>query len=304
MVLSGGCDKTLNRAAVPRPWILIPVHHRRELTLRCLRHLRATQGDAGATVAVIEAASSDGTAEAVRREFPEAQLLSVSADHWWTGAIARGMQAADADGATTVLWLNDDCLPDSGCIARLLLHAGGAEPTVAGAVCRDEAGRPVPTAFSGRTTYSAPPAGAIAMQVEGLSGFCVAVPRAAWTAVGFPDAIRFPHYCGDTAFTLAAGRAGVPVRLDGTASAQLVPYRERAHTVGDYVRRLPLPQTTWAAVFLAPGSPFRAATHMHYLRLRYGLVAGTMLAAGRVTRWQLAFIAAATGAGRGSAAGP
>ena len=94
------------------------------------------------------------------------------------------------------------------------------------------------------------------------------------------------------------------MRLYGTASAQLVPYRERAHTVGDYVRRLPLPQATWAAVFRAPGSPFRAATHMHYLRLRYGLVAGTMLAAGRVTLWQLAFIVAATGAGRGSAADP
>jgi GT2 family glycosyltransferase len=130
---------------VPRPWILIPVHHRREFTLRCLRHLRATQGDAGATVAVIDAASADGTAEAVRREFPAAQILSVSADHWWTGAIARGMQAADADGAKTVLWLNDDCLPDSGCIARLLFHAGGAEPAVAGAVCRDEAGRHVPS---------------------------------------------------------------------------------------------------------------------------------------------------------------
>lgn len=286
---------------MPRPWILIPVHQRRELTLRCLRHLRATQGDAAATVAVIDAASADGTADAVRREFPAVQVLPVSADHWWTGAIAHGMQAAAAAGAPAVLWLNDDCLPDPGCIARLLDQAVGTEPAVSGAVCRDEANRPVPTAFIGRTSLSVPPAGAGNARVDGLSGFCVAVPQAAWTAAGFPDAARFPHYCGDTAFTLAAGRAGVPVRLDGTATAQLAPYRERAHTVADYLRRQPDGTAAWAAVFRAPGSPFRAATHLHYLRLRYGSVAGTLLAAGRLAAWQLAFIAAATGAGRGSA---
>ncbi len=288
---------------MPRPWILIPVHQRRELTLRCLRHLRETGSDTGATVAVIDAASADGTADAVRREFPAVHVLPVSADLWWTGAIAHGMQAAADAGAPAVVWLNDDCLPDPGCIARLLAQTGGAAPAVAGAVCRDEAGRPVPTAFVGRTALSAPPAGTAAASVDGLSGFCVAVPRAAWTAVGFPDAARFPHYCGDTAFTLAAGRVGVPVRLDGAASAQLAPYRERAHTVADYVRRLPANEATWTAVFRAPGSPFRAATHVHYLRLRYGWVAGTLLAAGRLAAWQLAFIAAATGAGRGSATG-
>lgn len=289
---------------MPRPWILLPVHQRRELTLRCLRQLRETQGDAGATVAVIDAASADGTADAVRREFPSVQVLPVSAEHWWTGAIVHGMQAAAAAAAPAVLWLNDDCLPDPGCLARLLTHATGAAPMLAGAVCRDDSDRPVPTAFAGRTALSVPPAGLPAVKVDGLSGFCVAVPRAAWTAVGFPDAVRFPHYGGDTAYTLAVGRAGVPVLLDGAATARLSPYQERAHTVAAYVRRLPAGTATWAAVFRATGSPFRAATHLHYLRLRYGFVAGTLLAAGRLAGWQAAFIAAATGAGRGSAAAP
>jgi hypothetical protein len=106
---------------------------------------------------------------------------------------------------------------------------------------------------------------------------------------------------GAGALCIASTAAFSLHRPDGAATAQLSPYRERAHTVANYVRRLPANEPTWTAVFRAPGSPFRAATHLHYLRVRYGLVAGTLLAAGRIAGWHAAFIAAATGAGRGSA---
>lgn len=287
-----------------RPWILLPVHQRRELTLRCLRHLAETRGDAGATVAVIDAASADGTAAAVQGEFPHVRLLSVSADHWWTGAIAHGMRAAAAAGAPAVLWLNDDCLPDSGCVALLLAGATARSPVILGATCRDDLDRPVKSAFVGRKPLSAPPSEVANAEVSGLSGFCVAVPRAAWIKLGFPDARRFPHYAGDTAYTIAASRAGMPVRLSGNATARLSPYHERAHTIGDFLRRQPVRARTWGAVFLGHGSPFRAATQLHYLRLRYGTIAGTVLAAARIGIWQLAFIAAAKGEARGSATGP
>ncbi len=287
-----------------RPWILLPVHQRRELTLRCLRHLAKTQGDAGATVVVIDASSADGTAAAVQGEFPYVRLLHVSADHWWTGAIAHGMQAAEAAGAPAVLWLNDDCLPDPGCFALLLNGAIGSEPAILGATCRDDSGRPVQSAFVGRKPLSVPPSGRVSAEVSGLSGFCVAVPRAAWVKLGFPDARNFPHYAGDTAYTIAATRAGVPVRLSGNATARLSPYHERAHSICDYLGRQPAHARTWRAVFLGHGSPFRAATQLHYLRLRYGGIAGTVLAAARLISWQLAFIAAARGEVRGSARVP
>ena len=223
---------------------------------------------------------------------------------WWTGAIARGMAEADRAGAGVVVWLNDDCLPDAGALEQLRVRAAQNPPVIAGASCRTESSTPVDSAFMGRTRHSVPPPGESEFAVDGLSGFCVAVPRGVWTAAGFPDAARFPHYYGDNAYTLRARQHGFSVLLLGTARARLAAYQERTHTIAHFFARLPVDARHWSAVFASPRSPFRAATQWHYLRLRYGHVAGSLLAFARLAKWQAEFIAAATGATGKFAAAP
>lgn len=284
------------------PWILIPVHNRRALTLGCLRHLQAIGELEHCHVVVIDDGSIDGTADAIRREFPGGRILAGNGQLWWTGAIALGMAEADRAGASAVVWLNDDCLPERGAIARLIARATQGPPALVGPVCQTETGAPVSNAFRGRVRHHAPATGETERTVDGLSGFCVAVPRRVWTEIGFPDAARFPHYYGDTAYTWRARRAGFSVVLDGAARVRLVAYRERAHTIAEYRVRMAAGTETWSAVFTARGSPFRATSQWHYLRLRHGRAVGTVLAAARLLRWQLAFIAAATVANGKSAA--
>lgn len=285
---------------MPQPWILLPVHNRRELTLGCLRHLEATGAFARFRVLVVDDGSTDGTADAISHAFPTVRIVTGNGQLWWTGAIALGMQEADRGGGNTIIWLNDDCLPEPGSLERLLARAEQNPPTIVGAVCHTDAGTPVASAFTGRVPRTTPPPGAEEIFVDGLSGFCVAVPREVWTAIGFPDPARFPHYFGDNAYTIRARQAGFSVVLCGEAQARLVHYRGRATTVGRYFDQLPVGSQSWAATFASPRSPFRAATQWHYLRLRYGKVAGSALALARLAQWQGAFIAKATGVVRKS----
>jgi hypothetical protein len=268
--------------------LLIPVHNRREVTLSCLRHLQR-QGDlAPGRAIVIDDGSTDGTRAAVGREFPDAVLLSGSGDLWWTGAIALGMEAAFGGGAEAVYWLNDDCLPDPGTLAALE-KAGegrtGGQRALAAPVCVSaETGAPVPTAFSGRVPCTDP--GPRTATVDGLSGYCVRIPRVAWERLGGPDPHAFPHYYGDTAYTLKASRAGLPCLLLGSARARLVHYAPRPAAVADYVHDAAGRLRSWPEVFRAKRSPFRLATQRAYLRLRYGAVAGTVLGFCRGAAWQ------------------
>ena len=239
---------------------------------------------------VIDDGSTDGTTAAIRRDFPDVRTLAGDGQLWWTGAIARGMAEADRAGASAVVWLNDDCLPDFGALERLLVRATQNPPAIVGACCRTENDAPVDSAFTGRVRRHAPPTGAAERAMDGLSGFCVAVPRAVWTTIGFPDPVRFPHYYGDNAYTLRARYEGFSVLLLGTARARLVAYRERAHSVSGYLTRSPAAARGWSEVFNSPRSPFRAATQWHYLRLRYGRLAGSALALARLAGWQIAFM--------------
>lgn len=68
-------------------FLVIPVRNRREITLRCLRHLRDHRDLDWLNVIVVDDGSTDGTSEAVRKEFREVQLVQGNGDLWWTGAI-------------------------------------------------------------------------------------------------------------------------------------------------------------------------------------------------------------------------
>jgi len=270
----------------PQPWIVIPAHNRRELTLSCLRHLEALGECARHTVLVVDDGSTDGTADAVRYGFPSVRVLQGDGQLWWTGAIALGMRAAFAEGATAVCWLNDDCHPAAGTLAALAAFGAQHPRTLTAPVCVDDVrGAPVANAFIGRTALAT--SAQAEQPVDGLSGFCVWIPRQVWEIAGVPDAARFPHYYGDNAYALRVRRRGGNAVLLTQPRAHLVAYQARPLSVSELVRRQTSPaKRSWGAVFAVTGSPFRLKTQFHYLVLRYGFFAGTLLWLLRAARWQ------------------
>jgi GT2 family glycosyltransferase len=263
--------------------VIIPVHNRRDLTLACLRHLRASGDLEPIGVIVVDDGSTDGTSEAVRAEFPKVEILRGDGSLWWTGAIALGMQHAFAAGAEAVCWLNDDCLPAPGTLRMLFDDAVAPPGQIVAPACFDAKTKAaVPNAFLGRVRVSAQPGEK--QPADGLSGFCVAWPRAAWLRIGRPDAVHFPHYYGDNAYTLLAARAGFPGLVLGDARAELTAF-QAPPTLAAMLKPVSGWRENWLRIFVSPKSPYRLRTLFAYQRLKYGAVRGTAMALGRAGGW-------------------
>lgn len=258
----------------PPTTLLIPVHNRREITLGCLHHLQ-NLGDLGKfEVIILDDGSTDGTSTAIDAEFPHVHIMRGPGDWWWTGAIKVGMQHAAENDANIVIWLNDDCRPEPGALERLERAVGDDPEAVAVAAAIDASGETIPTGFIGRTEVSA--AIGQSINIHGGSGYAVAIGRPTWMKIGFPDSTKFPHYAGDTEYTLRASRAGSRVRLLGDAQVTLEP----GHDHPGWIDRLDHQAgwvMWWCTAFKHPGSSWRITTDWHLSLLKYGMIFGPVV---------------------------
>lgn len=215
----------------PRPRIIIPVHNRREITLACLRRLREQGIPGWADPLVVDDGSCDGTGEAVRKSFPEVEVVTGDGGLFWTGATSLGMRHALAGGSKIIFWLNDDTDIERGSLenlARTVERRGGA----AGGVCRlPRSGEPIYAGFvrhaSGLNFIAAKPGEE--RPCHALNGNLVCFSRSAIETIGLPDARAFPHAFGDTDYTLRLHASGHPVTLVGDATAKALPNNPGNH---------------------------------------------------------------------------
>ena len=108
-------------AAMPDLSVVIVSYNTRELLRNCLLALRNSIG-LELEIIVVDNASSDGSAEMTRAEFPEVRLLAQTLNTWYCGGNNIGIEAASAD---TVLLLNPDTevAPDALALMRRFLLA-------------------------------------------------------------------------------------------------------------------------------------------------------------------------------------
>lgn len=93
--------------------VVVPTRNTRELTLRCLE---SVLGDSPATCTVVDNASTDGTAEAVRARFPQVTVLGNDQNAGFATACNQG---AAGGSAQFLLFLNSDVRAKRGAVARL-----------------------------------------------------------------------------------------------------------------------------------------------------------------------------------------
>jgi GT2 family glycosyltransferase len=202
------------------PWIaaLLTSHNRRQETLASLAAL-ADQRDVGGAVTVylVDAGSTDGTAEAVAAAHPTARITTVGDDVFWNAGMRLAMATAVAEGRHThLLWLNDDTRLDPDALVRLLdVERARGTAIVAGAVRDPDTGEltygGVRRQSRGRPlNFSLVPPDEEARRVETMNGNVVLIPAAVIAEVGLLDA-AFSHGMGDYDYGLRAGRRGIPV---------------------------------------------------------------------------------------------
>src|SRR6516162_5188147 len=103
----------------PRVIAVVVTYNRRDLLLEALAAVHA-QTRAPDAVIVVDNASADGTAEAVRTKFPAVHLAQLTRNSGGAGGFAYGMALALADHADLIWVMDDDTMPEPAALAALL----------------------------------------------------------------------------------------------------------------------------------------------------------------------------------------
>jgi GT2 family glycosyltransferase len=192
--------------------------NRRDRTLRAIGSLLA-QGhhELALHVVLADDRSSDGTAEAVRTEYPSVEVIETSGDRYWAASMHLADEVAWAGKPEAVLWLNDDVVLDPDALGRLLeVHAAYPAAIVGGAMRDPQTGQPTYGGYRqlGRhplRTVPVPPAPTV-QHVDLLNGNLLLVPARIRSQVGPVDG-GFAHAYADFDYCARARKRGFAVLL-------------------------------------------------------------------------------------------
>jgi GT2 family glycosyltransferase len=252
--------------------LVIPTFNARRRLPLCLASLE-WRHDANLTVVVVDAGSTDGTREWLRREAPDVELVCGSPWMWWTGLVDLGCRyAIDALAADRLALLNDDCLWDHAGFEALSELIDASPRMIVCSQVRDrESGLPIFTGGlvdrSGRFVARALPDGGsnpASRQVVWSGGQGVLFSTEVFSTIGGFDPVAFPHYCGDLDFCLRARRRGIPTFY----CAESVVLNDTSST-GVTIRREGTDFGTVARSLLSRRSPYYVRDNLR-LYLRHG----------------------------------
>ncbi len=191
-------------------YVVIPTFNRKAHLLQCLGCLR--RQSVATTPIVCDSGSTDGTAAEVKAQFPDAVYLEGNPDQWWTGATNLGLTyvADRAAPEDRFLLLNDDTEFDDRYCEKLLEAPVNGPNAILGSICVDADAPEI--VIDGGVRYNWLTGAHSVLNAgrrvsEFADGYCEAVsvlpgrgtlyPVAVLETVGFPDAVRLPHYAAD-----------------------------------------------------------------------------------------------------------
>ena len=216
-------------------YIIIPVFNRWHYTRACLEALRQQTILLFRTV-VVDDGSTDETAAALARDFPEVEVVTGTGSLFWTAGVNAGIRRALDLGATRVLTMNNDVVAAPNFVAQMLAAARQYPSAVLGALEFDVAtgeaiygGERLDFRTNTRRELLAelPPEQRTGLHaVTYLPGRGLLIPVAVINAIGLFDEKRLPHYLADFDYTSMARRAGFPVYCN--YAAQLSTYPEES----------------------------------------------------------------------------
>ena len=213
-------------------YLIIPVFNRWRYTRACLDSLRA-QTNQDFRVVVVDDGSTDETAAALARAYPEVEVVTGTGSLFWTAGVNRGIERALALGADRVLTLNNDVLTAPDFVAQMLAAAAKNPRAVLGALEFDaDTGKVI---YGGeRLNFKTNTRHDLLDEVPAdqrtglhpvtyLPGRGLLIPKAVIDKIGLFDEKRLPHYLADFDYTSVARRAGFPVYCNYEARLSTYP---------------------------------------------------------------------------------
>lgn len=256
----------------------ITCFNRRETTLASLRALantaRAARVDLHAIL--VDDASSDGTADAVRAEFDWVDVVDGTGDLFWNRGMHVAYGLAMAEQPDYFLWLNDDTLLCEDALGRLISQAEllalqtGSPVVVVGSTFDDRDGQLTYGGLVARSRfhrfrYEHVWNDSIPLPCDTMNGNCVLVQSAVAQTVGNLDPL-YEHAMGDTDYALRARESGFPIFVAGGVMGHCA-RNPRAGSFAD--ASLPW-RRRWALMLGRKGLPVRS--WLHFTRRHGGLL--------------------------------
>ena len=214
--------------ALTRVEIVAPVHNRKNITLLCLKSLSRINADGlDVHIVIVDDGSTDGTGDAIRRDFPDVEIVQGNGDLWYTEGTNAGVRAALEYDPHFILMINDDAVFDADFLVSLVETAERNPHSVIGSLLLlwNEPHKlfqvsPVWDTWSGgwrhwhhQTVWTIPEK---PWRVDLIVGNCLLVPAAAFRECGLMNSKRYPNF-GDAEFTPRLKRAGWQLLIEPRA---------------------------------------------------------------------------------------
>ncbi len=208
--------------------VVTPVHDRRDETLQCLRSIhRSNLPSIDLHIIVVDDGSTDGTADAIRSDYPETEIVKGDGTLWYTAGTNRGLSAALKHDPEYILAINNDQIFDENCILEMVSCAEKHPRSVIGSLLLnwDTPHRlfqvsPRFELLSGgfrhwykQTIWTIPEK---PWEVEIIVGNCVLYPATAVREVGLMDEESLVQY-GDAEYTPRMRRSGWKLLIEPKA---------------------------------------------------------------------------------------
>lgn len=205
--------------------IVTPVHNRRDITGQCLRSLSRIKSDGlDVHVIVVDDGSTDGTSEAISREFPDVEIIEADGSLWFTEGTNVGVRRALESDPKYILMMNDDQVFDDNFLEFLVETAEANPRSIVGPLLLlwDQPHKifqvaPVWNTWLGgwkhwyqQTVWTVPDR---PFEVDLIVGNCVLVPSDAIKECGLMNSKRYPNF-GDAEYTPRLKRAGWRLVID------------------------------------------------------------------------------------------
>lgn len=217
--------------------IVAPVHNRRALTLQCLRSLsRIDSSGLDVDIFIVDDGCTDGTAEAVRENFPDVHVVVGTGELWYTAGTNLGIHAALKHDPDYVLCINDDSVFDEKCVRHLIECARRYPRSVVGGLLLlwDTPHRvfqvaPVWKTWKGgwqhwqqQTVWTVPQS---PWEVELIVGNCILYPAEVFAEAGYLNPQISAQY-GDAEFTTRLRKRGWRLLIEPRARIFCQPNNE------------------------------------------------------------------------------
>lgn len=247
--------------------IVTPVHNRRDITLQCLRSLsRIDSENLDVHTIVVDDGSTDGTGEAIEKEFPEVELIKADGSLWFTEGTNVGVRAALKHNPDYVLMINDDQIFDSRFLKFMVETAEKYSRSIVGSLLLlwDVPHKlfqvsPKWETFSGgwrhwqnQTVWTIPKK---QWEVDLVVGNCVLIPAQAIRENGLMNSKKYPNF-GDAEYTPRLRKNGWRLLIDPRARVFCQPNNIPARVIKMS------PKQKFDALFINLG-------HIHNIRRRF-----------------------------------